>query len=145
MGSWKGRGNQYIEFARVLYCKLPTNGKQLPAFPHKALTGIEPRPRRWEARVLPLCHRGPKVFFTAKVLILQILHQNLHYLTMLGEKTCGKSHKKTNRQSTIKQLGNTNWREWKGGNKTEYLHNRSNNRVSTVMCHCPMCLIVTNT
>ena len=45
-GSWKGRGNQYIEFARVLYCKLPTNGKQLPAFPHKALTGIEPRPQR---------------------------------------------------------------------------------------------------
>ena len=51
-GSWKGRGNQYTEFARVLYCKLPTNGKQLPAFPHKALMGIEPRPQRWEARVL---------------------------------------------------------------------------------------------
>ena len=33
MGSWKGRGNQYIQFVRVLYCKLPTNGKQLPAFP----------------------------------------------------------------------------------------------------------------
>ena len=59
MGSWKGRGNQYIEFARVVYCKLPTNGKQLPAFPHKALTGIEPRPQRWEASVLPLCHHGP--------------------------------------------------------------------------------------
>ena len=58
-GSWKDRGNQYIEFARVLYCKLPTNGKQLPAFPHKALTGIKPRPQRWEVRVLPLCHRGP--------------------------------------------------------------------------------------
>ena len=42
-GSWKGRGNQYIEFARVLYCKLPTNGKQLPAFPLEAVTGIEPR------------------------------------------------------------------------------------------------------
>ena len=28
MGSWKGRGNQYIQFVRVLYCKLPTNGKQ---------------------------------------------------------------------------------------------------------------------
>ena len=41
-GSWKGRGNQYIEFARVLYCKLPTNGKQLPAFLHKALTGTNP-------------------------------------------------------------------------------------------------------
>ena len=25
-GSWKGRGNQYIQFARVVYCKLPTNG-----------------------------------------------------------------------------------------------------------------------
>ena len=58
-GSWKGRGNQYIEFARVVYCKLPTNGKQLPAFPLKAVTGIEPRPQRWKARVLPLCHRGP--------------------------------------------------------------------------------------
>ena len=58
-GSWKGRGNQYIEFARVVYCKLPTNGKQLPAFPLMAMTGIEPRPKRWEASVLPLCHRGP--------------------------------------------------------------------------------------
>ena len=56
-GSWKGRGNQYIEFARVLYCKLPTNGKQLPAFPHRALTGIEPRPQRWEARVLLPCYQ----------------------------------------------------------------------------------------
>ena len=53
-GSWKGRGNQYIEFVRVLYCKLPTNGKQLPAFPHKALTGIKPRPQRWEASVTTL-------------------------------------------------------------------------------------------
>ena len=59
MGSWKGRGNQYIQFARVLYCKLPTNGKQLPSFPLTAKTGIEPQPQRWEARVLPLCHRGP--------------------------------------------------------------------------------------
>ena len=48
-GSWKGRGN--IQFVRVLYCKLLTNGKQPPAFPLKALTGIEPRPQRWEARV----------------------------------------------------------------------------------------------
>ena len=54
-GSWKGRGNQYIQFARAVYCKLPTNGKQLPAFPLKAMTGMDPRPQRWEARVLPLC------------------------------------------------------------------------------------------
>ena len=40
--SWKGRGNQYIQFVRVLYCKLPTNGKQLLAFPLEALPRIEP-------------------------------------------------------------------------------------------------------
>ena len=49
-GSWEGRGNQYIQFVRVLYCKLPTNGKQLPAFPLEAVLGIEPWPQRWEAR-----------------------------------------------------------------------------------------------
>ena len=41
-GSWKGRGNQYIEFARVVYCKLPTNGKQLPAFPLEPMQGSNP-------------------------------------------------------------------------------------------------------
>ena len=35
MGSFVGRGNQYIQLVKVLYCNLPTNGKQLPAFPHK--------------------------------------------------------------------------------------------------------------
>ena len=58
-GCWKGRGNQYIQFVRVLYCKLPTNAKQLPAFPLEVVMEIEPRPQRWEARVFPLCHRGP--------------------------------------------------------------------------------------
>ena len=55
-GSWKGRGNQYIQFVRALYCKLPTNGKQLPAFPLESVPGTEPRPQRSEARVLPFCH-----------------------------------------------------------------------------------------
>ena len=41
-GSWKGRGNQYIEFTRVVYCKLPTNGKQLPAFPLEPMRGSNP-------------------------------------------------------------------------------------------------------
>ena len=31
-GSFMDRGNQYIQLVKVLYCKLPTNGKQLPAF-----------------------------------------------------------------------------------------------------------------
>ena len=66
----KGRGNQYIQFVRVLYCKLPTNGKQLPAFPHEAVPGIKPRPQRWEARVLPLCHRGPPFTVISHIIIL---------------------------------------------------------------------------
>ena len=41
MGSFVGRGNQYIQLAKVLYCKLPTTGKQLPPFPHK-VWGLTP-------------------------------------------------------------------------------------------------------
>ena len=62
-GSWKGRGNQYIQFIRVLYCKQPTNGKELPAFPLDAVPGTKTWPQRWEERVLPLCHHGPLVIF----------------------------------------------------------------------------------
>ena len=32
-GSSVGRGNQYIQLVKVLYCKGPTNHKLLPAFP----------------------------------------------------------------------------------------------------------------
>ena len=59
MGSWKGRGNQYIQLVKVLYCKLLTNGKQLPALPLEVGPGTEHWPQRCEARVLPLCHHGP--------------------------------------------------------------------------------------
>ena len=34
-GSFVGRGNQYIQLAKVLYCKLSTISRELPAFPHK--------------------------------------------------------------------------------------------------------------
>ena len=47
IGSWEGGGNQYIQFVRVLYCKLLTNGKQLPAFPLEVGPGTEPRGQRW--------------------------------------------------------------------------------------------------
>ena len=60
--SWNVTGNQYIELIRDVYCKLPTNGKQLPAFPLEAALGIKPRTLRWEVRVLPLSHHGPCLF-----------------------------------------------------------------------------------
>ena len=56
-GSWKSRGNQHMQFVRVLYCKLPAN--LIPAFPFQTLPGTKPRNQRWEASVLPLCHHGP--------------------------------------------------------------------------------------
>ena len=60
--SWNVTGNQYIELIRDVYCKLPTNGKQLPAFPLEAALGIKPRTQRWEVRVLPLSHWGACLF-----------------------------------------------------------------------------------
>ena len=75
-GSWKGRGNQYIQFVRVLYCKQPTNGKQLPAFPLETVPGTKPRPQRWEARVVPLCHCG---LCATHICILYILRHSYTY------------------------------------------------------------------
>ena len=91
-GSWKGRGNQYIQLVRVLYCKLPTNGKQLPAFPLEAI----PRPQRWEARVLPLCHCGPQSASKGRckiqsgcsmcyLTIMDILRQALNIVTCVSQ------------------------------------------------------------
>ena len=62
----------YSSVYSVLYCKLPTNGKQLPAFPLEAVPGTGPRPQRWEARVLPLCHRDPYKTYTLKLLLMKI-------------------------------------------------------------------------
>ena len=39
-GSFMGRRNQYIQLVKVLYCKLPTNSRQLPAFPLEVRTMI---------------------------------------------------------------------------------------------------------
>ena len=86
MGSWKGRGNQYIEFVRVLYCKLPTNSKQLPAFPLEAIPGIEPRSQRWEARVFPLCHRGPISVIQSPALLIRSMYTYSYFLNYNGRK-----------------------------------------------------------
>ena len=59
-GSFMGRGNQYVQLVKVLYCTLLTIGKQLPTFTHK-IRGLNCQPQRWEASVLPLHHRGPSM------------------------------------------------------------------------------------
>ena len=76
MGSWKGRGKQYIEFARVVYCKLPTNGRQLPAFPLEAdripasevggesVTSLPPWPRQ---SFVNFCYKSSHIVFFCKI------------------------------------------------------------------------------
>ena len=53
MGSFVGRGNQYVQLVKLLYCKLQTSGKQPLTFPLK-VRGLNCQPQRWEAIVLPL-------------------------------------------------------------------------------------------
>ena len=53
-----GRGNQYIQLIKFVYCK-PENKKQ-PTFPNK-VQALNSRPQRWEASVLPLLHSGTPV------------------------------------------------------------------------------------
>ena len=50
IGSFMGRGNKYIQLVNVLYCKLLTNSKQLPAFLH-GVWGMNDRPQRREVNV----------------------------------------------------------------------------------------------
>ena len=83
-GSWKGRGNQYIQFVKVLYCKLPTNGKQLPAFPLEVRPGFEPYSQRWEASVLPLRHCGPHKLNGCKILTFSIIGLCILTFSIIG-------------------------------------------------------------
>ena len=69
-GSWKGRGNQYIEFARVVYCKLPTNGKQLPAFPLEPMRGLNPGLRGGRRECYHSATVAPCTFFVITQILL---------------------------------------------------------------------------
>ena len=73
VGRFVGRGNQYIQLVKVLYCKLLTIGKQLPTFPHK-VRGLNRQPQRWEASVLPLRQRGPFQFIQICMKIMFYFH-----------------------------------------------------------------------
>ena len=53
MGSCVGRGNQYTQLVKVLYCKLPTISKKLRTVSNK-VRGLNCRPQKWEVSVLPL-------------------------------------------------------------------------------------------
>ena len=87
MGSFMGRGNQYIELVKVLYCKLSTKGKQLPAFPLEVGPGTELWSQRWGASVLPLCHRGPEINDKEQLHKVKSLNECVHNYVLLLNRT----------------------------------------------------------
>ena len=50
-----GRGNQYIQLVKILYCKQSTIGKKQLPFPHM-VWGLNHIPQNSEGSVLPLSH-----------------------------------------------------------------------------------------
>ena len=76
-GNFIDRENQLIQLVKVLYCKLPTIGQQLPTIPHKVF-GLNSRCQRWEASVLPQLHRGPLSPYDLIIELLDVLYIKLH-------------------------------------------------------------------
>ena len=80
--SYMGKGNQFIQLVKALYCKLPTKGKQLPASPFQR-PGFELLSQRCEARVLPLCHRGLYEYVCIHyILMILMIHQSATFFTV---------------------------------------------------------------
>ena len=73
MLSFVGRGNQYIQLVKVLYCKLSTISEQLPTFPHK-VCGLNHQPQSSEVSVLLLLHRG--------LYCIVSMHESYHNLVL---------------------------------------------------------------
>ena len=78
IGCLMGRGNQYIQLVNILYCELPTIGKQLLTFAHR-VQGLNWRPQRWEVSVLPLYHRGSIDSIHINLLIVFNTAWDTHY------------------------------------------------------------------
>ena len=94
------RGDQYIQLVKVLYCKLPTNGKQLPAFSLEVGPGTELRSQRWEARVLPLYHQAPKYHITVGfIFTLQMtpLVKLIHVIFVFCDSICHGDYRRLSR------------------------------------------------
>ena len=75
--TWRfmGRGNQYIQLVKVLYCKLPTIGKQLPSFPH-GVQVLNCRPQS----VLPTTTTTTGFFLHISKSYVTFIHSNWHLL-----------------------------------------------------------------
>ena len=79
MGSFVGRGNQYIQLIKVLYCKLLTICKQLPTFPHK-VQDLNRHSKKWEASMLPL---WPKLLVCSEMQYKVSLDRTISYTSLI--------------------------------------------------------------
>ena len=61
-----------------------TTGWQLPAFPLEDIPGTEPRPQRWEGRVLPLCHCGHYNKHTYQSCNITLKYKGLEGISLSG-------------------------------------------------------------
>ena len=61
MGSFMGRGNQYIQLVKVLYCKQLTTSKKLPSFPHR-VSGFEPLTSEMGGECITTVATWPQIF-----------------------------------------------------------------------------------
>ena len=72
-----GRGNQYIQLVKVVYCTLLTICKKVPSFQHR-ICGMNRQPQRLDVSVLPLSHHGPQSdchrFIPKETLILKCIY-----------------------------------------------------------------------
>ena len=79
-----GTENQYIHLVKVLYCKLSTIDKQLSTSLHR-IQGLNPRPQRLEASVLPLDHHGPRSKKKDAIKMYKLKeHNNQKYFSQSG-------------------------------------------------------------
>ena len=60
-GSFRCRGNEYIQLVKVLYRKLPPSSKQMPAFLFELGPGFEPLSQRWEGSIEISCKENSNV------------------------------------------------------------------------------------
>ena len=80
-GSFMGRGNQYTQLVSrfcIVNCRTSASNYQL--FPLEVGLGIELQSQWWEARLLPLCHRGKPWTQIFLVIILQLFSYSFIYL-----------------------------------------------------------------
>ena len=80
----KLEGQRNIQLVKVLYCKLQTNGKQLPAFPLEVGPATEPQPQRCKSAVTQRfyqCKSFSYIFIQRVLLFIKVTFTIMHHIS----------------------------------------------------------------